>query len=130
MGLLDKASDSGTKAAAPKAAKAVPKAVALAKPVKAAKAVKAAKGSKSGKGNKGSQTNPQHSWIARWLRNCHTKFTLLSLVDEFHLELWGALRGPLPLSCGFNTYASRSCCIDHADHQSHRYTNHDRSHTG
>jgi|TARA_B110000459_G_scaffold203932_1_gene262761 hypothetical protein len=49
MGLLDKASDSGTKAAAPKAAKAVPKAVALAKPVKAAKAVKAVKSPKAAK---------------------------------------------------------------------------------
>lgn len=90
MGLLDKASDSGTKAAAPKAAKAVPKAVALAKPVKAAKAVKSPKAAKVAKATKvrkpilstaglpdGYEIATQNSRFLAWLMNFIWNFGVL-----------------------------------------------------
>ena len=90
MGLLDKASDSGTKAAAPKAAKAVPKAVALAKPVKAAKAVKSPKAAKVAKATKvrkpilstaglpdGYEIATQNSRFLAWLMNIIWNFGVL-----------------------------------------------------
>ena len=87
MGLLDKASDSGTKAAAPKAAKAVPKAVALAKPVKAAKAQKAVKVAKAAKVRKpilstaglpeGYEIATKNSRFLAWLMNFIWNFGVL-----------------------------------------------------
>lgn len=90
MGLLDKASDSGTKAAAPKVAKAVPKAVAKAKPVKAAKAVNAPKAAKVAKAAKvrkpilnttglpeGYEIATQNSRFLAWLMNFIWNFGVL-----------------------------------------------------
>ena len=87
MGLLDKASDSGTKAAAPKAAKAVPKAVALAKPVKAAKAPQAVKVAKAAKVRKpilstaglpeGYEIATKNSRFLAWLMNFIWNFGVL-----------------------------------------------------